>query len=863
MTNQKKIILLFIVLHFSITLISAQSSYLPIIPEPQKYEFNEEKFYTNNEVIKYELYCAEDGLIKTAINDLIITAEKYCKTTITNESNAKKIIHIGTTNTSDVFNSLLSKYKLKPYGNIGSEGYVLLVNGNEIVVLANSNVGIFYGIQSLKQLFRASSITKEIPGVLITDWPSFKYRAVSDDISRGPIPTLDYMKYQLRRLSEMKVNTFIHYVEHVVKTKNYPEFAPDDGSLTIDEWKEIADYALKYNITVIGGFQSFGHFQKILETPEYAHLGESGTLISPVKPESYEFLENIYDEMIPAFHSDIFNINCDETFDLGKEDSKKLVDSIGYAEVYYQHIMKLYNIVKKHNKRIIMWGDILIQYPYLIDKLPKDILIGTWDYDYHASFDHFIDPFKDSGNELWVVPGVLNSRRIYPDFNKAFKNINQFTKEGYEAGATGVLNCFWDDGGTGLFSNDWYGAAYGADKSWNVDSDNNSFDKRYSRGIFASKNADLFMSAIRKLNELRFYELTDGMTDKFMFVDLLPKVGKENKVSLADLKKGLKVLDEASEYLNKAELNNYEDDAEYLQYIIALYKTLMLERFDLLEAAEDYSQAELQIDTNPSISRTKIINSINLITKIITNQKKLKNEFEYLWLKENHTYALNWVTDKFDNKIKEFEDVKNLLFESLKRLDSSKPILSQKNVRLAISELPGKYFTEWMMINPLPNKDNATTSNIDYLSDMGGEASANPKVTQEFYFDNEKYRWRRVVSNKQDIVNLNEISDQNVNKGVMYTFANISSEDDKNVTASVGFSTGLEVFLNGESIYSGSEKELLPDEHKFEMQLKKGKNNLLLKITKTSDDWGYSFRLLDVDVRNSKNRYRIIKMGTE
>jgi hypothetical protein len=840
---------------FSLTL--GQSNYLPIVPEPQIYQFNNTNYYIRNESIKLNIYCQQDAPIKFALNELISISKNSFNAVLSKSDESERIIYIGIKDNNEEFNLILRKNSLYTNENIKSEGYKLLINTNEIILLAEDNKGIFYGIQSLKQLFRASKENDSIPGVLISDWPSFKYRAISDDISRGPIPTMDYMKYQIRRLSEMKINTYIHYVEHVVKTKRYPEFAPDDGSLTIDEWKEIADYALSYNITVIGGFQSFGHFQKILETPEYAHLGESGTLISPVKPESYEFLENIYDEMIPAFHSDIFNINCDETFDLGKEDSKQLVDSIGYAEVYYQHIMKLYNIVKKYDKRIIMWGDILLEYPYLIDKLPKDVLIGTWNYDAKETFKEFIDPFKDSGNELWVVPGVLNSRRIYPDFNKAFNNIKVFVEEGYEAGATGVLNCFWDDGSTGLFSNDWYGAAYGADKSWNVKSSDNTFDNRYSNGSLGTNDTQFFNS-IRKLNELRFYELTDGMTDKFLFVELIPEVGEEIKISVNDLDICLDIVNEAQVELEKAQPTNYIEDKEYLQFIIDLYRTLIQERFDLLEASKLYSDAEKYYSTDPFLSRKKIISSLELLTKIISKQEYLKNQFELLWLKENHTYALDWITDKYETKINKFKTVKRLLFESLKNFDSSKPIISLANVRLKISKLPGKYFTEWMMINPLPNKDLSAASSIDYLIDMGGESSANPKVTHEFYFEDEKYRWRRVVSKNQDILNLDEIFDHKDTDGVMYAFANITVDEANKVEALASFGSGIEIFINGTSVYKSESNLLTVDQERITIPLNEGKNNLLLKITKLNGDWGFSFRLPESEVRNSKNRYKII-----
>ena len=76
-------------------------------------------------------------------------------------------------------------------------------------------------------------------------------RVVMDDISRGPIPSNEYIKQQIRRYSELKINHMSYYIEHVVKTKSHPGFAPD-GGITVEEFQEISDYAADYHITVIG-----------------------------------------------------------------------------------------------------------------------------------------------------------------------------------------------------------------------------------------------------------------------------------------------------------------------------------------------------------------------------------------------------------------------------------------------------------------------------------------------------------------------------------------------------------------------------------------------------------------------------------
>ncbi|MGD8780462.1 MAG: glycoside hydrolase family 20 zincin-like fold domain-containing protein [Ignavibacteria bacterium] len=836
----------------------ADDKLLNVIPYPQKVEYNYSQFKLDNE-LSYQLFSNDTNYILLAIRELGSTIAKSHNITLNeNGKSAGKII-LGVKGNDSGFDKICTDNNLLPL-NKNEEGYKLLIKDDSIIIASVSNKGLFYGIQTLKQIVRSNAKQDHLAGVEIEDWPDFKYRAVSDDISRGPIPTLDFMKYQVRRFAEMKINTVVHYVEHVVKTKSHTEFAPDDGSLTIEEWKEISEYAEKYNITVIGGFQSFGHFQRILETPEYAHLGEEGSLISPVLEESYEFLEDIYSEMIPAFNSPIFNINCDETFDLGKGRSKALVDSIGYDGVYYQHIMKLYNIVKRYDKQILMWGDILLEYPVLLDKLPKDIIIGTWNYDSLDNFDKFIKPFKEKGFEFWVVPGVLNSNKLFPNYYAAPINIRNFTRDGFKYGASGVLNCVWDDGGSTLFTNIWYGVSFGADKSWNTKApDYEKFDSRFNRSIYCSY--DMFLTkTIQKLNELSALEPTDANNDKVLFAKLLPESGKTLRISLDDWDKVLNIVNEAEVLLNSAELKKHASDKTYLQFVINMYRTLALERMGLIKAAEYYAEAESTFKIQPFKSRELILSSIEIIDGIIQGQYNLKNDFELLWLKENHTYALDWTTDRYESKTNEFIDVKKRLFASLKRLDSSLPILSSQDVRLAISKLPGKYFREWMMINPVAIKGEDNLLETDYLQDMGGEENAVPKVTQEFYYDNKKYRWRRVVTEYPDIVNLGEIfPDHNAN-AVMYAFANISLEKDTTIKAFAGFDEGMEVFINGKSVFkkTGDDK-FEPDEYSFSFDLPKGKNNMLIKLIQTTGEWGFTFRLPESEVRNSKNRYRIVE----
>ena len=95
--------------------------------------------------------------------------------------------------------------KLTP--ELGDEGYVIDVNADAVVVAANAAPGVFYGIQTLRQLVKQLPDGRAaIAGARIRDWPGLRYRGVQDDVSRGPVPTMEYFKKEIRTLAAFKIN---------------------------------------------------------------------------------------------------------------------------------------------------------------------------------------------------------------------------------------------------------------------------------------------------------------------------------------------------------------------------------------------------------------------------------------------------------------------------------------------------------------------------------------------------------------------------------------------------------------------------------------------------------------------------------
>ncbi|MBM4045869.1 MAG: hypothetical protein FJ279_12195, partial [Planctomycetes bacterium] len=152
---------------------------------------------------------------------------------------ARKPVLVGVASRDAAVREACQRKGLKVTAELGDEGYVLAVDAEGVVAAANAAPGVFYALQTLRQLVRRADGKAAFQGVRIRDWPGLRYRGVQDDVSRGPVPTMDYFKKEIRTLAAFKVNVFCLYVEHVFKFEKHPEIAPEGGEITAQQIREL------------------------------------------------------------------------------------------------------------------------------------------------------------------------------------------------------------------------------------------------------------------------------------------------------------------------------------------------------------------------------------------------------------------------------------------------------------------------------------------------------------------------------------------------------------------------------------------------------------------------------------------------
>ncbi|MTI65989.1 MAG: glycosyl hydrolase family 20 [Firmicutes bacterium] len=377
-------------------------------------------------------------------------------------------------------NPLKGIYLSKDKGK--KESYYLNITKEYIEVIGADDTGLFYGVQTLKQLIRINGI--EIPCLEIKDKPYFKVRGFYHDVTRGKVPTLETLKKLVDKASFYKLNQLQLYIEHTFAFKKQSEIWIGADPLTSEEILLLDEYCRKKHIELVPSLSSFGHLYHALTSQSFTELCELNNSIEKpfsfidrmghhtldvTNPKSIEFVKSMFKEFIPLFSSNKFNICADETFDLGKGKSKHLAKRLGVGRLYVNFLNKIIKNVKKYGKQVMFWGDIILKYPEFIKEIPKDVICLNWDYSKKPK-EEKVKIINEFGLKQYVCPGVSGWNKMMNNLDVSFSNIKDMVSYGKKYEVEGVLNTNWGDyGNINFLANSIPGMIYGAALSWNTE----------------------------------------------------------------------------------------------------------------------------------------------------------------------------------------------------------------------------------------------------------------------------------------------------------------------------------------------------------------------------------------------------------
>jgi hypothetical protein len=596
----------------------------------------------------------------------------------------KRRILVGLVSSTRVREALESSGASVPQ-DLSDEGYVLAAGSRGVVVAGKTTAGTFYGLQTLKQLVRGEGGAARVQGVRIADWPTMRWRAVSDDISRGPVPTLEYFKRQIRTEAMFKLNMHSLYMEHVLRYDSHPLIAPDGGALTPAEVRELVAYARRYHVELVPEQQTFGHMHKALKLEKYNALAEVpyGDVMTPKDEGTYALVTDMYKELDRLFPGEFFHIGADETFELGRGRSAEDVKARGLGPVYFDHLKRVRELLQPYKRRLMFWGDIALNHPDLLPSVPRDMIAMNWDYTPKASYEARINLFKKAGLEQFVCPGVQSWNQVFPNTGAASVNIVNFVRDGQRAGAQGMMNTQWDDDGESLFEMDWHGVVLGAAASWQdlraaqtetqaVVSD---FDSDFDWAFFRH-DGDELAEATRALggaNTLLEINNSDELFWRDPFTDDFQEAiarGKEDKTR--ELRLAVERAEETFER-ERAGVRRNRGTLDVLSFAARRLDHMGRRAQVMSQMSRDYWDAYLNLGDRRQVRRLRsysgaIYNSLREMAEELT---ALREEYGELWLRENRPYWLASVLARYDSAVSRWLARSKQVEEALREYDQT------------------------------------------------------------------------------------------------------------------------------------------------------------------------------------------------
>jgi hexosaminidase len=573
---------------------------------------------------------------------------------------------------------------------IGDQGYLLFSDKSHLIVAANTGQGLFYGVQTLRQLLHEDGGKLVCPAVAIRDWPSMEWRGVQDDISRGPIPTEEFLKRQIRTLAAYKVNMFALYMEHVFDFASQPLVAPKEAALTPQEIKVLVDYAQRLYVTILPEQQTFGHLHHMLKYEIYSDVAERphGHVLTPTKEQSYEIIKAMYADLVPLFPGPFLHVGGDETFELGHGQTAARVGEVGLGRVYLEHIQKVSGILQPYHKQLMFWGDIALKYPQLLGILSKDLIAVPWDYDPRPSYDSIIKPYRDAGLRVIVAPGANNWNQVWPNLDAGFVNIRNFVRDGQKLGAMGMLNTTWNDDGESLYGMAWPTLIFGAAAGWqagesSIEQFKNAYDWAFYRNGDATfrnafENLDRGHQALAKIK-------VDIETDDLFWIDPFTPEGAKTMQKLAPAAPEIRLgAEHALESLYRDGAKAHANQSTLAEMILAAW------RWDALGMKAEFTEEinrfywdafHNQADVN------RVENDLAEITDINARLEDLRDAttrvsqmYREAWLREYGAYWLENVLVRYDDLAREFQEKIVAVRQAHRQYDATKTLIAPQEL---------------------------------------------------------------------------------------------------------------------------------------------------------------------------------------
>lgn len=266
--------------------------------------------------------------------------------------------------------------RLAPNDRLGAEGYTLSVGAERVSLSAAEPAGLFYGMQTLRQLMPVAVEHRGaigrglwIAGARVDDAPRYEWRGMMLDVSRHFLPIEDVKRF-IDNIALYKMNRLhLHLSDDQgwrLEIKSWPNLARHGGSTQVgggeggyytqEEFADLVRYATARYVTIVPEFDMPGHTNAALASyPElncddkardlYTGTRVGFSALCVERDTVYRFVDDLVREVSALVPTPYFHIGGDEVERLTNEQYRMFVERVE-------------EIVRRHGKRMVGWGEI-------------------------------------------------------------------------------------------------------------------------------------------------------------------------------------------------------------------------------------------------------------------------------------------------------------------------------------------------------------------------------------------------------------------------------------------------------------------------------------------------------------------------
>jgi len=349
-----------------------------------------------------------------------------------------------------------------PFCSVEEGTLLRFVQGDELkVTVSDTEIVVTYNTMSAAMRGAGMALAGVDTDGESTPFTTF---GVMLDCSRNAVMKVSYAKSVIAKLALMGYNLAMLYTEDTYQLPDEPHFGFLRGAYTLEEVKELDEYADSLGVELIGCIQTLGHMERFFNTKGSAPLRDTERIMLVGEEKTYELIAKMFDFWSKACRSRRIHIGMDEAHGLG---TGKYADLHGHRPVYdifNEHIARVCEMCEEYGLKPMIWSDMYYRMgserhdyydvnavipDYVVDAVPKNLELVYWDY-YHLYpefYDKMIQSHRQLGGEPLMGSGIWTWYRFCYDHKQTVDRANPCIDSCRKMGVKEFFFTIWGDNG--------------------------------------------------------------------------------------------------------------------------------------------------------------------------------------------------------------------------------------------------------------------------------------------------------------------------------------------------------------------------------------------------------------------------------